>query len=232
MWCTYEGMSGWKRPFDVPCVHPAHRSTAGRAGSGLSGRFDGRYVHIVHTWRARELPRVGCTAAPPELDRVAYRPAAMSKHPRGLAAAALVLAVVVAGCQSIPAVASLVPVAGPLATVTVRGGECVNGPCGGTTVIERNGRIHQREPAAAELGRLPDDVLTALDAAVKTTDFDVIRARPFTGECPLAFDGQEYIYEFGAPGGTERIATCETEIDPSHPLFVAMAAALATAQPS
>ena len=155
----------------------------------------------------------------------------MSKHLRGLAATALILAVVLADCQSIPAVASLVPAAGPLATVTVRGGECVNGPCGGTTVIERDGRIHQTEPAAAELGQLPGDILTALDAAVKTTDFDVIRARPFTGECPVAFDGQEYIYEFGAPGGTKRVATCETEIDPNHPLFVAIAAALAAAQP-
>ena len=155
----------------------------------------------------------------------------MPKQLQGLAAAALVLAVVLAGCQSIPAVGSLVPMAGPLATVTVRGGECVNGPCGGTTVIERDGRVHQTEPAAAELGQVPDDVLTALDAAVKTADFGAIRARPFTGECPVAFDGQEYIYEFGAPGGTERIATCETEVDPNHPLFVAITAALAAAQP-
>jgi hypothetical protein len=155
----------------------------------------------------------------------------MSKQLRILAAATLLLAVVFAGCQSMPAVASLVPAVGPLASVTVRGGECVNGPCGGTTVIERDGRIHQTEPAAAELGQLPNEVLTALDAAVKTTDFDVIRARPFTGECPVAFDGQEYIYEFGAPGGTERIASCETEIDPNHPLWVAVVAALAAAQP-
>jgi hypothetical protein len=155
----------------------------------------------------------------------------MSKQLRGLVAAAFVLAVVLAACQSIPAVASLVPVAGPLVTITVRGGECVNGPCGGTTIIQRDGRIHETEPTAAELGQVPDDVLTALDAAVKTTDFDVIRGRQFTGECPVAFDGQEYIYEFGAPGGTERIATCETEIDPKHPLFVAITAALAAAQP-
>ena len=168
---------------------------------------------------------------PRELGRVAYRRAAMPKQLRGLAAAALVLASVLAGCQSIPAVASLVPAAGPLATVTVRGGECVNGPCGGTTVVEREGRVHQTAPTAVALGQLPGDVLTALDAAVKTTDFDVIRARPFTGECPVAFDGQEFIYEFGAPGGTERIATCETDIDPNHPLFVAITAALAAVQP-
>jgi hypothetical protein len=133
-----------------------------------------------------------------------------------------------AACQSIPAVASLVPAAGPLVTVTVRGGECVNGPCGGTTVIERDGRVHQTKPAAAELGNLPGDILVALDSAVKATDFNVVRARPFTGECPVAFDGQEFIYEFGAPGGVERIATCETEIDPNSPVFAATTAALAS----
>ena len=139
----------------------------------------------------------------------------------------VLMALVAAGCQSIPAVASLAPVAGgPLVTVTTRGGECVNGPCGGTTVIERDGRIHQTVPTAADLGQVPPDVLTALDAGIKTADFDVIRARPFTGECPVNFDGQEQIYEFGAPGGVERIATCETEIDPDHPLFLSVTKAL------
>jgi hypothetical protein len=139
----------------------------------------------------------------------------------------LVLAVLLAACQSIPAVASLAPIAsGPLVTVTVRGGECTNGPCGGTTVIERDGRIHQTTPATAELGQVPPDVLTALDAAIKTTDFKVIRTRPFTGECPVNFDGQEQIFEFSTPNGTQRIATCETEIDPNHPLFAALATAM------
>ncbi len=121
---------------------------------------------------------------------------------------------------------SLASAAGPLLSVTVRGGECPEGACGGTTVIERDGRVHQTAPGPVEIGRLPDNLLTGLDAAVKTTDFDVIRARPFTGECPVNFDGQEFIYEFGAPSGTERIATCETQIDENDPLFVAVSAAL------
>lgn len=151
----------------------------------------------------------------------------MIKQLRAGPAALLVLAMVVSACQSIPAVASLAPVAaGPLVTVTVRGGECPEGACGGTTVIERDGRVHQTAPAAAELGRVPPDVLTALDAAVKTTDFAVIKARPFTGECPVNFDGQESIFEFGAPGGVQRIATCETEVDMEHPLFLATTMAL------
>jgi len=139
----------------------------------------------------------------------------------------VVLAASVAACQSMPAVGSLVPVLdSPLVTVTVRGGECPEGPCGATTAIERNGRVHRTAPVPAELGALPADILTALDAAVMATDFAAVRARPFTGECPVNFDGQEQIYEFGAPGGVERVATCETEVDMDHPLFLATTVAL------
>ena len=141
-------------------------------------------------------------------------------------AAVLAIAALVAACQSLPVVASLVPAAGPLVSVSVHGGECVGGPCGGTMVFERDGRIHQTEPAPTELGQLPDDVLVALDAAVKTTDFDVIRARPFTGECPVNFDGQETIYEFATPSGIERLESCQSEIDPAHPLFAALTNAM------
>lgn len=159
----------------------------------------------------------------------------MTKHFPAGPALLLILAVLLSACQSIPAVASLAPVAaGPLVTVTVRGGECPEGACGGTTVIERDGRVHQTAPTAADLGQVPPDVLTALDAAIKTTDFDVVRARPFTGECPVNFDGQEQIFEFGAPGGVERVATCETEVDMEHPLFLATTVALQSvlAEPS
>ena len=61
---------------------------------------------------------------------------------------------------------------------------------------------------------------------MRTTDFATIRAVAFDGECPVNFDGQEFIYEFGAPGGVERIASCEFVVDPAHPLFAAVDAAL------
>lgn len=156
---------------------------------------------------------------------VGYRPAAMLNPTRGLVATVLfaLLSLVLVACSSVPAIPEA---SGSLVTVTTRGGECLDGPCGGTTVIERDGKVHQTVPAAADLGQVPADVLTALDAAIKTADFDVIRAVQFDAECPVNFDGQEYIYEFGAPGGVERVATCETRIDPAHPLFVALNAAL------
>jgi hypothetical protein len=126
------------------------------------------------------------------------------------------------------AVASLLPApAGPLVTVTTRGGECPEGACGSTLAIERDGRLVQTAPESVVIGQVPPEVLATLDIAIKSTDFGAIRSRPFTGECPVHFDGQEVIYEFGAPGRVERIASCETEIDPDHPLFVVVQEALA-----
>lgn len=51
-------------------------------------------------------------------------------------------------------------------------------------------------------------------------------SHPFTREWPMDLDGQEIAFEFGAPGGVERIATCEVEVDFGSPLFLAVAAAL------
>jgi hypothetical protein len=157
----------------------------------------------------------------------------MFRRLQGLVLAA-VLGLTVIACSP-AAISSVLPVpSGPLVTVTTRGGECVNGPCGSTIVIERDGRVHQVGPQAADLGRLPVEALGAIDGAVKTTNFDAMRARRFTGECPTAYDGQQTIYEFGAPAGTERIASCETEIDPNQPVFAAVSAALQSvaAQPA
>ena len=134
----------------------------------------------------------------------------------------------IAGCSA-SAVASMLPGSTlPLVTVTTRGGECPEGACGSRLVVERDGRLHQTEPENVVFGQVTPEALVVLDGAIKTTDFAAMRARPFTGECPITFDGQEVIYEFGAPGGVERIASCETEIEPEHPLFRAVELALAT----
>jgi len=115
---------------------------------------------------------------------------------------------------------------GPLVTVETRGGLCVNGPCGSTVTIERDGRVHVAAKPPNELGTVPAGQLAALDAAIRATDWAALKSHPFTGECPTAYDGQESIFEFGAPGGTQRIATCEIQVDAGSPLFVAVTAAL------
>lgn len=146
-----------------------------------------------------------------------------------LLTAMVVPTLAVIGCSSAP-IASLVTIgSGPLVTVTTRGGECPQGACGSTVVIERDGSVHDDAKPPDTVGTVPPEVLTALDAAIRTTDFGAVRAVPFTGECPVNYDGQERIYEFGAPGGIERVASCETAIDPAHPVFAATEAALIAA---
>ena len=120
----------------------------------------------------------------------------------------------------------------PVVIVETRGGECPQGACDSTIAIEPDGRVHATAPVRTEMGTLPDTSLQALLTEIAQADFAAIMSHPFTGTCPVAFDGQEMIYTFTTATGTERIATCEVEVDPSHPLFVAVAAALAGVAPN
>lgn len=144
---------------------------------------------------------------------------------------AVVAALVVAGC--VGQVPDVPPseIGGPLVTIETRGGECPAGACGQTTVIERDGRVHTTAPVAADLGTLPAPALEALRIEVDQADFAAIAARPFSGECPTAYDGQETIYTFGTAAGPVRLASCEVAIDEDHPLFVSTLAAIRTLSP-
>jgi len=143
---------------------------------------------------------------------------------RGVVLVALaVVALAVAACGAETVIPAMT---GPLVTVELRGGECPDGPCGKTVMLERDGRVHEAAKPPNDLGLVPQAQVAAIDAAIKATDFAVLRSHPFTGECPTAFDGQEVVYTFATPSGTERIASCEVDIDAGDPLFVAIGAAL------
>ena len=122
----------------------------------------------------------------------------------------LILLVVAAGCGAEVRVPSPTPT-GVLLTVETRGGLCADGPCGSTLFVERDGRVHEAAKPPNDVGVVPPTELAALGDAIRTTDFAQLRSHPFTGTCPTAYDGQELVFEFGAPAGIERIATCETE---------------------
>ena len=150
----------------------------------------------------------------------------MDKAPRRFVVlfALSLVAGLVGACSVLP---GAVPTAsGPLVTVIKRGGECPAGMCESQIVVERDGRIHAIKPAVKDFGKVPTAALSTLEAAVRTTDFALLKSRPFTGECPVNFDGQEVIYEFGSPSGVQRIASCEVEIDANHPLILAVTKAL------
>ena len=138
----------------------------------------------------------------------------------------LLLAAVLAlsACTSLGGVA--VPASGPLVTVSTRGGMCIDGPCGESVILERDGTVHAAAKPPNELGHVPAQAMATLTAAVAATDFTVIKAHSFTGECPVNFDGQELIFEFNVGTTTQRIASCEVDIDRGSPLFIAVGVAL------
>ena len=136
------------------------------------------------------------------------------------------MALVVAGCALVPA-----PAEGRLVTVEAHGGRCVEGECRTVFAIEADGLVQQIEPVESEVHRVADRTIDAYRAALGITDFDAIRSRPFTGECPTAFDGLEVVYTFETPAGPERISSCEVEIDRQAPIFVAVDAMLGTNVP-
>jgi hypothetical protein len=123
------------------------------------------------------------------------------------------------------------PSSGLLVTVETRGGMCLQGACGSTIAIETDGRVHAIAPAPAELGTLPVRTLEALTTEITQADFAALKSHPFTDTCPIAYDGQETIYVFSTSSGPERLASCEVVVDPTAPLFLAVAAALRTIAP-
>ena len=112
-------------------------------------------------------------------------------------------------------------------TVERRGGECPAGACSWIVQIDPDGQVRQLVPATRPFGVLPQPVLEALVIEIERANFPLIESRPFTGECPTAYDGQETVYTFHLATGDETIASCAVAIDPNHPLFLAVAAALA-----
>ncbi len=163
-----------------------------------------------------------------EPDGRRQRRAGVNSLTRALVVAAfLVTGLAVAGCGGTAATPSPSPTpTDPLMTVVMSGGLCAPPSCDQTIFVERDGRVHQAAKPPNDLGTVPPAALAALVDAIRTTDFASIKAHPFTGQCPTAFDGQEIAFEFATPGGVQRVATCEVAVDWGAPLFVAVSTAL------
>lgn len=169
-----------------------------------------------------------------------HRRLPVPRIPRLRLVALALLAAIVVGCSS-PA-ASPAGTAGPsgevpsgaapsgaapsgggeiaLVSVEYRGGHCRVGECRSVVTISPTGTV-QRD--LGPKGSIPQPLLAALVDAIRATDFAAVLARPFTGECPTAFDGQELVYTIATPSnGQVVIASCTIEVDPGSPLFAAI----------
>lgn len=124
------------------------------------------------------------------------------------------------------AVPATIPGTGPLVTVQMRGGMCPEGACDTSVVLERDGRVHSAAKPPNNLGVVLAERMNALNAAIVAADFTALKSKPFTGECPVNFDGQELIFTFATPSGSQTLASCQVEIAWGDPLFIAVANAL------
>lgn len=115
-----------------------------------------------------------------------------------------------------------------LLTIRSEGGMCVNGGCWSEQQIKADGSFTATDNTGAQTsGTLDAAAVAELTQQIAATDFEKIKAQPFTGTCPLAFDGQEYTYTFQTLSGPQTIASCKVGIDEASPLFQTIAGLLA-----
>jgi hypothetical protein len=120
----------------------------------------------------------------------------------------------------------------PLLSIETRGGECPAGACNRLVNLDADGAIHEVIPKDRVVGMVPQEIVEALQVEMAQANYSLLQSRPFTGTCPTAVDGQETIYTFHLQTGDEEFASCTVAIDENHPLFRAVAAALAFETPS
>lgn len=135
----------------------------------------------------------------------------------------LLLALLLTGCAAIPAEPAAPPSPEPvvlLVKAETRGGLCQTGTtCESSITVLSDGAWTQVVNDVERTGALPIARIAALADAVERTQ--LAAAPPFTGTCPIAFDGQEQVLTWLEDGKPVTIASCEREFDPADPLVVA-----------
>jgi hypothetical protein len=107
-----------------------------------------------------------------------------------------------------------------LLTIRAEGGMCPNGGCWSEKQIKADGSYTATDfTGTNKNGTLDAAKVVDLTQQIADTDFEQIKSQPFTGTCPLAFDGQELIYTFQTLSGPQTIASCKVGIDENSPLF-------------
>ena len=143
-----------------------------------------------------------------------------------LIAAALLAGLTLGGCSMLTPQTST-DSAVPLVVVVASGGHCMEGQCEATTTILRDGTLTIDGGPEPVVVHVDSSLVAPLTAAVDAADYATITSVPFTGECPIAFDGQELTYTF-RPVGRDAVtfSSCEVEIPVNHPLFRALEAVM------
>ena len=128
-----------------------------------------------------------------------------------------------------PAPVSTVPASTQvLASVRFTGGMCQYGACDALLTIRRDGHYtYQIGDNTEKTGTVTEAKVETLAQEIAKADFERIKSVPFTGTCPIAYDGQELIYTFQTAAGPQVIASCKVQVDENAPLFKATQAIVA-----
>lgn len=101
---------------------------------------------------------------------------------------------------------------------------CMNGGCWSEQQLKADGAFTASDSTGAtKQGTVDAATIAELTQQIAATDFEQLKARPFTGTCPIAFDGQEYTYTFQTLSGPQTVASCKVAIDEQSPLFQTIA---------
>jgi hypothetical protein len=101
------------------------------------------------------------------------------------------------------------------------------GQCWAVREIAEDGSYVVADGTGTRLtGTLDPALLAELKAQIAQADFAQIKAQPFTGTCPIAYDGQEATYTFHTAAGEETFSNCQVGIDETSPLFQSIEQAL------
>jgi len=107
-----------------------------------------------------------------------------------------------------------------LIKIEATGGLCPYGECNSELIIFNNGFYNSSTNNKQEkVGNLDEIDLLDLKQLIKNSNFKDIKSKPFTGTCPIAYDGQEDIYTFFFDKGTESISDCNYELNYDEGLF-------------
>jgi len=137
----------------------------------------------------------------------------------------VLLGLLFTGCAAIPAVPAASPEPEPvvlLVKADTRGGLCATGStCESSIIVMTDGTWTHVDDGAERTGWLSGDRVATLADAVERTA--LAAAPPFTGTCPIAYDGQEQVLTWRREGRTLTVASCERAFDPTDPLVLAAA---------
>jgi hypothetical protein len=102
----------------------------------------------------------------------------------------------------------------PLVQIDIRGGLCNDEhACKSTVVIYQNGTY----AIGGKTGTISQIMIEELQRTIDHTDFAAIERTPFTGTCPLAYDGPEYVYTIYEPHHV--LPSCTYNVWTQAPLF-------------